>query len=277
MPSTANQAWNLESFLDSLIVELDKAQDTLSFKGITRRLTYTVKDVGLDLQIFPQYDGRKVKFVTAQPGDAGASKISIQLGSITDRQIKETTKEPPTKDDVSLEDVEGLDTEVKDSLRRVGITSADDLERIERRNVDVEKVVKHKTGPDEPGSKPGVDYGNLARLIKKAKRNRQFTPQVLGVALEQQGGDRILAVHGQNLVLGLSADGKTGSGSAGAFSLGGERDFPMAVLDDEPVRVLAASARGLQLAIPHGKLRGETSVLKVALDPYAVITMEIKP
>ena len=87
---------------------------------------------------------------------------------------------------MSLDDVEGLDTEDKDSLRRVGITSADDLERIENRNVDVEKVVKHKTGSDETGAKPGVDYGNLARLIKKAKRNRQFTPQVMGVALERR-------------------------------------------------------------------------------------------
>ena len=51
----------------------------------------------------------------------------------------------------------------------------------------------------------------------------------------------------------------------------------MAVLDDEPVTVVSASDNRLQLAIPPGKLHGETSVLKVALDPYAVITMEIKP
>ena len=97
MPSAANQAWNLESFLDSLIVELDKAQDTLSFKGITRRLTYTVKDVGLDLQIFPQYDGRKVKFVTAQPGDAGASKISIQLGRSPIARSRRRRRNRPAK------------------------------------------------------------------------------------------------------------------------------------------------------------------------------------
>ena len=137
--------------------------------------------------------------------------------------------------------------------------------------------MKHKTGPDEPGAKPGVDYGNLARLIKKAKRNRQFTPQVMGVALELTDGRRILAVHGQNLVLGGSPGRTAGPGFGGAFGLGPERDFPMAVLDDEPVTVVSASDNRLQLAIPPGKLHGETSVLKVALDPYAVITMEIKP
>ena len=277
VPSSANQAWNLESFLDSLIVELDKAQDTLSYKGITRRLTYTVKDVGLDLQIFPQFDGRRVKFVTAQPGDAGASKISIQLGSITDRQIKETSKEPPSKDDVSLEDVEGLDNDVRDSLRKVGITSADDLERIEKRNVDVEKVVNRTGGGEEAGVKPGVDYGNLARLIKKAKRNRQFTPRVMGVDLEKQDGRRVLRVDGKNLAFESPADGTGPNDSSKAMSVGEEREFPMAVLDDEPVEVLAASESTLRLAIPPGKLRDSPAVLKVALDPYAVITMEIKP
>ena len=56
MVSKHNRPWNLESFLNSLIFELDKAQDTLSVKGLNRKLTYTVKDVALDLQIFPEYD-----------------------------------------------------------------------------------------------------------------------------------------------------------------------------------------------------------------------------
>jgi hypothetical protein len=274
---SANQAWNLESFLDSLIVELDKAQDTLSFKGITRRLTYTVKDVALDLQIFPQYDGRKVKFVTAQPGDAGASKLSIQLGSITDRQIKETTKEPPSRDDVSLDDIDEIDKDTRDTLRRVGITSAGDLERIENRNVDVEKVVREKVS-DEGGSKSGVDYTNLARLIKKARRTRQLAPRVFSVDLEQEDGERVLSLQGANLVLAKDTREPTWSGAfANAAAFDGEHEFPMALLDGERVRVLAASESQLKVAIPADKLDAASAVLKVALDPYAVVTMEIKP
>ena len=275
VPGSANQPWNLESFLDSLIVELDRAQDTLSFKGITRRLTYTVKDVALDLQIFPQFDGRKVKFVTAQPGDAGASKISIQLGSITDRQIRETTKEPPSKEDVSIDEVDGLDAEAKDTLRKVGITSADDLDRIERRNVDVEKVVKHKA-EDEGSARPAVDYTNLARLIKKARRTRQLAPRVLGLELETVDGQRVLNLHGQNLALESTGAPRDRDGLAGAMAAS-ERQFPLAVLDDEAIAVRAASDKRLQLVIPPHKLRDRGAVLKVALDPYAVITMEIKP
>jgi hypothetical protein len=270
VPSNANQAWNLESFLDSLIVELDRAQDTLSLKGITRRLTYTVKDVGLDLQIFPQYDGRKVKFVTAQPGDAGSSKISIQLGSISDRQIKETTNEPPSKDDISLDDVDGLDDGVKDSLRKVGVNSAGDLERIERKNVDVETIVKGKPSSDE--AKPGVDYGNLARLIQKAKRTRQFAPRVLGVDLDTEGGRPVLLVHGQNLAL------DTGPRSGGwALTLAERQNFPSAVLDDQPLEVLSASENTLRLRLPQALSSNKPALLKVALDPYALISMEIRP
>jgi hypothetical protein len=274
VPISANQAWNLESFLDSLIVELDRAQDTLSLKGITRRLTYTVKDVGLDLQIFPQYDGRKVKFVTAQPGDAGASKISIQLGSITDRQIKETTKEPPGKDDVAIDDIDGLDDDVKDSLRRVGVTSADDLERIERRNVDVETVVKRKPGT-ESAAKPGVDYSNLARLIQKAKRTRQFAPRVLGVELEEEGGRAVLALRGKNLA--LEAARPADEQRASSFAAVERSEFPAAVLDDQPLEVLSASAELLRLRLPRGQSCEKPTLLRVALDPYALISMEIKP
>ncbi len=269
MPATVNQAWNLEAFLDSLIVELDKAQDTLSYKGITRRLTYTVKDVGLDLHIFPEFDGKKVRFVTARPGDAGASKISIQLGSITDRQIKEATTEPPTRDDILIEEVEGLDSEVKETLKKVGVRSADDLARIERRNVDVEKVVKEQTD-----GKTGVDYGSLASLINKARRRRQFAPRVLSAGLAHERGRRVLELTGRNLVLGRPMPAPAADSPQ---ALSAAPDFPVAVLDNTRVEVLSASEQAIRIAIPESKLGQSPAVLRVALDPYAVITLEIKP
>ena len=85
-----NRAWNLESFIESLIYELDRTQDMLALKGFDQRVTYTVEDMALDLQLFPVYTGDSVLFSTARPGESGASKVSIKLGSITDRQIRET-------------------------------------------------------------------------------------------------------------------------------------------------------------------------------------------
>jgi hypothetical protein len=83
-----NKYWNLEDFVDSLVVELDKTRETLAVKAINKQLTYTVKDLAIDLNIFPTFDGDTIKFITAQPGQQGASKVNIQLGSITDQQDK---------------------------------------------------------------------------------------------------------------------------------------------------------------------------------------------
>ena len=70
-----NRSWNLKSFMDSLIVELDRAQDVLAVKGLTRPVTYTVRDVDVDLRCFPVFDGRQVRFLTAQPGQDGSSAL----------------------------------------------------------------------------------------------------------------------------------------------------------------------------------------------------------
>src|SRR3954451_3916128 len=112
-----NTAWQLEEFVDSLVVELDKTRETLAVKAINKPLSYTVKDVALDLNVFPSYDGEQVSFVTAQPGQQGASKVTIQLNSITDQQVRATTKAPTAaKGDVPIEEID-IAPETKRKLR----------------------------------------------------------------------------------------------------------------------------------------------------------------
>src|SRR2546423_14570606 len=101
-----NKTWSLEDFIDSLVVELDKTRETLAIKAINMPLSYSVRDMTLDLNIFPSYDGDQVKFVTAQPGQQGASKVTIQLGSITDQQVRATTKLPGIKNDIKIDDID---------------------------------------------------------------------------------------------------------------------------------------------------------------------------
>src|SRR5579859_8219331 len=103
--ATDNRSWQLEDFVDSLVVELDKTRETLAIKAVNKPLTYSVKDMALDLNIFPSYDGDTIKFITAQPGQQGASKVTIQLSSITDQQIRATTKTPDKKNDIKIEDI----------------------------------------------------------------------------------------------------------------------------------------------------------------------------
>lgn len=160
--AAANKSWNLQSFLDSLVYELDQARETLAVKGVNRPLTYAVKDLSLDLNLFPEYNGSEVKFTTAKPGDTGASRIGITLGSITDRQIRETTKLPPQVDDVSLDEVEEIDEETKQSLKKIGIDSINDIERLEEKKIDLKKV-------------KGVSPGNYSRLADKLKKIRTET------------------------------------------------------------------------------------------------------
>ena len=252
MTSRETKPWNLEQFLDSLILELDKAQDTLSLKGLTRKLTYTVKDVALDLNIFPVLDGDNVRFKMAKPGDTGGSRISFQLGSITDRQIRENVNEPPSKDDISLDSLDDVDDEVKKSLRKVGITSTRDLEKMDKRNVNLEKVVKEKTG-----GKKGLNYSNLANLINKARR-RKLSPQLSSLLASDESDSVELRLKGRNFVLQQSSD------------------YPVAAINNQRAEVIHADAEELRLKVPRAMIKSGSNALVVALDPYAVMNLNLQ-
>jgi hypothetical protein len=248
MPSKGNTSWNLESFLDSLIYELDKAQDRLSVKGLNRKLTYTVKDISLDLQIFPEFDGDMVKFTTAKPGEAGASRVSFQLGSIRDSQIQEVTKRPLTRDDISLEEINISEPE-KQELKKLGIQSVDDLKRtVEEKKVDIAKVTKDR-----------VDYKGLANLINQARR-KQLAPEISKVSVAKSADDVILTLEGNNLAIAASLD-----------------QFPIAALNNQTAEVIAASNDSLKLRVTPDQLNAASNQLKIALDPYAIITMNLQP
>src|SRR5262245_56003946 len=187
--ATENTQWQLEDFVDSLVVDLDKTRETLAVKAINKPLSYTVKELALDLNIFPSYDGDRVKFITAQPGQEGASKVTIQLGSITDQQVRATTKTPGSKNDVNIDDFDA-DKNTKKKLRKLGVNSLDDLKEIERKNVDIKKV-----------SDNAIDYKGLANQIQKSRRD-QNRPRVGGVSLSRDEDDQpCLVVKGENLAI----------------------------------------------------------------------------
>lgn len=239
-----NRPWNLESFLDSLIIELDKARETLAVKAINRPLTYAVKDVNLEMQLFPSYDGEKVKFITAQPGETGASKIAIQLASITDQQVRKTTKGPITKDDLSIDVVEEIDEDVKQSLRKIGVTSVNDLAEIERKNVDLEKVSDRK-----------INYTRLAGLLQKARRG-QTPPAVRGASFSHDGQAPVLVIDGENLAIDQSF-------------------CPVAVFNGQLAEVKSASRSRLELRLPEDAMHSVSNELVMAVDPFTVFKVNV--
>ncbi|MBH5322457.1 hypothetical protein [Aurantiacibacter sediminis] len=252
MPELADR-WRLENFIDALIFELDKAQDTLAVKGINRRLTYTVRDVAVDLNVFPDYSRDDLRFSVARPGDEGASRITFQLGSITDQQIKETTRDPVRSEDIAISEVEELEPELRESLRRVGVNSARDLERMERRNVDLDQVVREKVGKETP--RGTVSYDKLATIISKARR-KDFSPTVQSVSLAMGGpGEAVIDIAGKHLE---------------AFGPG----YPMAVINGEEVAA-ENTASGLRLRAPIAALRGGTNQLDLALDKGSVLHLQM--
>jgi hypothetical protein len=245
-PDERNRSWNLKSFMDSLIVELDRAQDVLAVKGLTRPVTYTVKDVDVDLRCFPVYDGRQVRFLTAQPGEDGSSALRFSLGSISAGTIRDSAPPPPEADDVTFETMDDLDDDAKEALASVGVRNARDLKRVAARGVDLRTA----TGNKAP------DYSDLAALITRAHRQRT-PPRVESAQLSVEDRQLVLHVDGENLALS-AVEG-----------------YPLALLDGRPRKVRAADAR--RVSLDMSGYRPRQSRLVLALDPTSVLTMELMP
>ena len=248
-----NHAWDLETFLDSVIRDLDRAVDALSVKKENVRLTYTVQDLALTLQVFPMYDGETVKFVTAQPDEEGASTVKVQLGSIRDTQIREIARRPPAADDVGLDQIE-MPHQERRELEKLGIRSGDDLVRtVEGSKLDVERLTGRK-----------VDYGKLADVIRRARRAGPRAPRVGELSLEPTGvrGLSVLVVAGDNLAPGA----------------GVPPGYPRATLGGREVPVRAAPDGGrLYVAVPHGSQETvDDQPLTLRLDQDATITMRLR-
>lgn len=235
-----NQSWKLETFIDNLTVELDKVRETLAVKALNKPLTYSVKDVELELQIFPEFDGDDIRFLTAKPGQQGASKVSLQLGSITDRQVRETSKTPRV-DDISIEEVEDIDPQTKKELRKMGVTSVDDLKK-------TEPILK-KTGKQ-------VNYNKLANLINKSRRD-QNAPRIQKVSLSKSDDQHLLDIKGEYLAL------------SNEFT-------PVVKINNLEAKVIEASEELVRVAIPAHQELSQANEVVIAFDPYALYTLNLK-
>jgi hypothetical protein len=246
--ATENTAWELEDFVDSLVVQLDKTRETLAVKAINKPLTYTVKEMALDLNIFPSYDGDQVKFITAQPGQQGSSKVSIQLSSITDQQVRATAKIPGTKNDINIDEI-GIDKATKKKLRKLGVNSIDDLKQIEKKNVDLQKISNNE-----------IDYKELANQIQKSRRS-QNPPRVGAVSLStDENKAPYLLIQGENLAI--------------------DPGFPpVAVVNQALAEVMSSSDKEVKIQITRDHDLSENNEVILTCDPFAVIkvTVRVRP
>lgn len=240
-----NISWNLEDFVDSLVVELDKTRETLAIKAINKPLTYTVKDLAIDLNIFPTFDGDQIRFTTAQPGQEGASKVNIQLGSITDQQVRATTKMSGLKNDTKIEEI-GVDPKTRNKLRKMGVNSVDDLQQIEKKHVDIQRASDNE-----------IDYKTLANEIQKSRRG-QTPPKVSAVSLSVDEQNRpFLHVRGENFTLNPKYP-------------------PVTVINNNLAEVLEFNANELKILLSKDHITQTESELIMTFDPYTLVKMNIR-
>jgi hypothetical protein len=243
--ATDNRSWQLEDFVDSLVVELDKTRETLAIKAVNKPLTYSVKDMALDLNIFPSYDGDTIKFITAQPGQLGASKVTIQLSSITDQQIRATTKAPDKKNDIKIEDI-SIDKDTKKQLRKMGVTSVSDLKQIDSSNIDIAKA-----------SDNAIDYTQLQNQIQKARRG-QAPPVIRSVNFSiDENKLPYFTIKGDNLAI--------------------HPEFqPVAVVNETLADVLSHDKYEMKIAIGKQHRIDKNNQLILTFDPFAIVKLNVK-
>ncbi|WP_137846503.1 hypothetical protein [Microbacterium sp. 2FI] len=237
-----NVPWRLEDFVDSLVVELDKTRETLAVKAINKPLSYSVKEVSLDVNAFPTYAEGSVRFVTARPGEEGSSRLSIQLNSITDQQVRASTKD--RSDAPSAERLE-VDEPTRTKLRRIGVSSLEDLKDLQTRKVDLGAA----TDSD-------IDYGEIARKIQQSRRAKS-APVIDGVSMSQSDGQPVLLLEGRN----LSVDG--------SFE-------PVAVVNGVLAEVVSRGPAHLSLRIDDDRPLAADNEVVVTFDQFAVVRVNVR-
>ncbi len=136
----------------------------------------------------------------------------------------------------------------KKELKKLGIRSAEDLRRtIEEQNIDIAKVTDNY-----------VDYQGLADLLNQTER-KKLAPEVHSASLSKDQDKTILTLSGNNLAIAQSLD-----------------QFPVAVINDQPVEIISANEKELKIQVNNGHLQGNLNQLKVALDPYAIVKMDLQ-
>jgi hypothetical protein len=120
----------VEDFINAITTQLDRVQDALRLKAVNRPLTYALKDMSLDLQVFVELDGQgNVRFRTSGPNETGSSTVKLSFTTITKPMIEENTISLAMTRSPSLSEI-GLDEEERKRLERIGVSNAAQLERL---------------------------------------------------------------------------------------------------------------------------------------------------
>lgn len=129
---TGDAGFPVEDFLEAITSQLDRTQDALRLKAVTRPLTYAIRDFSMDLKVFVELapDG-KVMFRPSAADDTGSSVVHIGFTTVNRTMIEENTVSLSAVKSPSLDEL-GLDEQERRQLEKLGIRNASQLEQLKR-------------------------------------------------------------------------------------------------------------------------------------------------
>jgi hypothetical protein len=120
----------VEEFLQAITSQLDRTQDALRLKSVTRPLTYAIRDFSMELKVFVELspDG-KVLFRPSASDDTGASVVHIGFTTVNRTMIEENTVSLSAVKSPTLDEL-GLDEQERRQLERLGVSNAAQLDQL---------------------------------------------------------------------------------------------------------------------------------------------------
>jgi hypothetical protein len=127
------------------------------------------------------------------------------------------------------------------------VSSVDDLQQIEQKNIDLRKV-----------SDNTIDYSKLANQIQRSKR-AQAPPHISGVTLSADDEQQppCLVIQGRNLAVDNS------------FS-------PVAVVNKQLAEVLSSSGEELRIQLGEEHALGADNEVILTFDPFALVRLKVR-
>lgn len=221
-PSDPSQPQRIDEFVQSLVRQLDDVQDALALKiRAGRPLSWALKDVSLDLQVFvaSKSDGT-VTIRSAAPNEQGSSTLHLELTTIGREHLEENAWDPGSESDGrsirAFGESVGLRKETVHRLERLGLRTVGQLHR-----------AVESSSEAWVSDRAEVPSDDLRKVMRAARR-----PDIRSVEVEPFHDGlplvRLLGVH--------LSDGRN----------------PEVLICNEPVEVLFASPNEVQVRpAPH--------------------------
>jgi peptide/nickel transport system substrate-binding protein len=125
-----NTEWQLADMVDAIAAEIDHAEDTLALKSYARGMSFSLRQLSLDLQVAVRRDDNgQVKFRTAEPNSTGTTIIKLDFAQLLKSQLGEDRRKLEQNIDRRPLDAIGLAPEEIRALNAIAIYAIDDLHR----------------------------------------------------------------------------------------------------------------------------------------------------